>query len=318
MLRPPKKPYKKSRLSNQSSAESFEDDFDSGIESDTHSIRSSTEIDDKHRISTLEQLEIMAHHLYSVAIQLDWTTTGDTEADTPMNATVAVASDARGMVVLRPRLSSHEDLLAQVIRQLDTQTILVMNNTITAQVHQRIPPMDNRLKFHDNDEVVIYDTLSDILNVKHHEHSGFCLIRDTKSVMLWSADAKDLVVQARECERALTKSLYKIDFGIATSQAHREQLSEKDERAPKVSVVEVDSHDLENSYATRLPMRLIWPTTVALTFLIMGLANGQLMSQLLVAILLDRTYHQVVFALYIPMACFLSAVSSSMSLTQRH
>lgn len=304
------KAYRQSLTSSPICAATEKVDSNSSTANETQPRISTTKENERNHISSFEQLEIMAHHLHTIAVHLEWTRTEDFE-DALVNATVAVASEDRVMVVVRPMATTHEDLLAAVIRKLDTQAILIMNNKITLQIHQRIPPMDDRLILHDNNEIIIYDTLSDVLSVKHHAKSGYCLVRDTGSVMLWSDDAKDLVYQTRECERALTRSLYTVDFAIATTKAQRFQpVSDEKHAYTNVSVKEVSSSDLERSTSPQLPVRFIWPIIVACTFLIMGLANGQLLSALLVAVLLDGTYHQVVFALYIPMACFLSAVSS--------
>lgn len=250
-------------------------------------------------LGEIDELEIMADHLYQSAQQLEWTKNGD------IDDYVVLSSPYSDDSAVRPAYNLYESPLEVLAGKVNATALLRMSSELTTKIIEHIPPMKSQVVLDDGRTI---DVVQECAAIKQRSKRGainFCLERSSLTAIIWSHNPKKLIAEAKRCEKDLVSLLWSSNEHILTADCNEKAIEKND---IIISINEVSEHDLEARPYTSKPARYIWPATVALTFVILGLIYGQLVSDVLLNMLLDGAVMQGVFLIYLPLAGFLSSV----------
>lgn len=269
-------------------------------------------------INDINELDIMADHLFRSVINAEWAPEHSEWPTRHEDICVIVRSPHVATEVVRPDCAAEDASIVKLTRKCEAQAAMTMRNELTMKFLQRIPPMSNVVKLLDGRKIDVFESFGNSVTLKRPQKSGFCLIRDVDSAFVWSNNAKLLIAEGRKCEQALSTMLWTTSLTDTRSWAFQGSVI-TDEKEPdtviEVQEIELDEEfpDIEQQRRNQRETRLVWPIIVAMTFMLMGLAMGKLLSELVLALVRDGTIYQGLFLLYVPLSCFLSAVRTSES-----
>ena len=252
-------------------------------------------------IGDIDELEIMADHLYKSAVSMDWV------ADDKSHEAVMLRSAVTDDYTVRPERDVPTEALGHLATRVGAYAVLRMSSEIVCKVIDRIPPMHKSVKLEDGQFIEVLEQCNSIKKRNTRGGTTFCLERSTHTAIVWSVNPKNLLKECRKCEQYLASLLWRPVNSTTGSGAL--EASEKNEGV--VVVVQEVDEDVERQSVEQKPVRLVWPTIVALTFVLIGMIFGLQLSGLMMAIILDGTYFQAVFLIYVPLAGFFSAVSTT-------
>lgn len=266
-------------------------------------------------INDINELDIMADYLYRASIIADWLRKRALWPTHHEDICVVVCSTHANTEAVRPECNRPDANITKLTWKCEAQAALTMRNDLTKKFLQRVPPMSNVVKLLDGQKIDVYESFANAVPLQRPKKSGFCLIRDIEAAFVWTNNAKTLIAKGRYCEQALSTMLWTTPLTNTRSWALSEiSITAEKDTGTNIEVHEIeigeDNENCEPHLKPHREMRLVWPVVVASTFILMGLATGQLLSELVLAIIRDGTYYQVLFILYIPLSCFLSAVKT--------
>lgn len=260
----------------------------------------------------VDELAIMAEHLYQNARALGWTREDRKPDRDDWPPSVAVRNTYTNSVAIRPEGPWRYNL-RNVINDLEAEAVMILQNNTTADFLERTAPMSQSVTLTNNKIIDVYESIEDISELSALDSSGFCLVRDLQAALVWTRNVKSFIRECHTCEQALSMTLWRnnhSNFNSWAFQDYKLPSGKREQTTVEVHEVEEESafgvHCLQH---THRPTRLIWPVSVAITFILMGLIIGSLLSDLVLAVVRDGTFVQLLFILYLPLTGFLSSVS---------
>lgn len=261
-------------------------------------------------ISDIDELSVMADHLYQAASDLDYIEHSNRSGACE---TVFVRSQYGFSSASRPEKLTPTTHLRTMADSLQSNAMLMITSTVTREIVERVPPMVQHIRLIGGAEISIYESCEDALSHKDMATSGFYLIRQQLAAIVWTDNAKLLISEGRKCDKALSLLLWDANDSIQTLwQFESDQTKKTDNEEIKVTIQELSGEqasDSESQTVSLREQRLVWPMIVALTFIFLGWILGKLTSSNIQAVIRDGTLYQLTFLLYLPLACCLSAVS---------
>lgn len=255
-------------------------------------------------ITDIDELEIMADHLFQSIRLMDWT------KDSSLQDFILLRSGSSDECVMRPDVYLEKSSMETVAMRVNAQAILRMSSELATKVIEQIPPMSSRIALRDGREIEVVESCETIKERNKRGGTTFCLERSTHTAIVWSDNPKYLLKEAKKCERDLVSLLWSPKSQTNAPSAYVVDTQEKTSNV-LVEVREIldnDPHSLETQSQLQKPARLVWPTIVSLTFVLMGAIFGRLLSSVATAVQRDGTYEQAAFVLYLPLVGFLSSV----------
>lgn len=250
-------------------------------------------------MAEIDEADLMLEHLFEIAEGNDWFDIDEEEH----NIQLMTIRSSVNTYVSRP-LGDEQTALEFVSQGLNCDGALLMCTEATRVLIDSTPPMAKSIVLGGEVNKLVDNVLPfpayDIMQVR-----GICFIKELGAAIIWNDDASKLIDYARLWDERITKLVYSekdklINHSVFTS-------SEENEKGA-ANVLESKVGDEEiGRMAPGREAQLMWPITVALTFIIMGLLVGVVLKSVVEEVIESGQYVHLAYVLYIPLVCILTA-----------
>jgi hypothetical protein len=252
-------------------------------------------------LSDLDAAALMADHLQSIAVRKVWTD------PYTRKECVLLRRSGTDKFVSRPFDAIEADGIHWAAK-LRCEGLMLLRSELVRRTLRRLAPCNNIIRLADGRVLKVIDNISCLEEAHGVVQDGFLLCRALQAAVVWTTDPERLVPQCKACEMDLAAILWpSASDGLKKFHLGEVQIAKEAFVAVReLTSVELD-RELEAQERQQRPTAVIWPIIVSVSLILVGLLCGKMMHSVVQAVLQDKAWFQLAFALYLPLAAFLSA-----------
>ena len=250
-------------------------------------------------IQEIDEADLMLEHLFEIAEGNDWFDIDEEE----YNIQLMTIRSSVNTYVSRP-LGDEQTALEVVARGLSCDGCMIMSTDATRRLIESTPPMAKSIILGGKVNKLV-DNILPFPSYEVLQTSGICFIKEIQGAILWNDDASALIEYAQKWDEHITKLVFSEKSKLIDHTAFG---TDADFQKDFVNIHEKTSEDEERALqGEERPAQLMWPLTVAMTFVIMGLLAGTIVKAVVIELIQSGSYLHLAYLVYIPLVCVLSA-----------
>lgn len=272
--------------------------------SDTEGLLSHEHPDDW--MQDIDEADLMLEHLFEIAEGNDWFDIDEEEN----NIQLMTIRSSLNTYVSRP-LGDEQTALEFVAKGLSCDGCMLLVTDATRKLIESTPPTAKSIILGGHVNKLV-DNILPFPAYEITQTSGICFIKEIQGAILWVDDASKLNEYAQMWDEHITKLVFSEKSKLVD---HSIFGTEKDFQKDFANIHEKPvGSDIDEEIGSEpdRQVQLMWPLTVAMTFVIMGLLIGTVAKSVVVEVVESGSYVHLLYFLYVPIVVILTAFFLSM------
>ncbi|BFZ57040.1 hypothetical protein PYCC9005_004090 [Savitreella phatthalungensis] len=252
----------------------------------------------------IDEADLLLEHLFEIAEGNEWFDIDEEDED--LQLLTVRSSD--NVYVSRPE-GEDKTTLEHIARGLNCDGCMILVTEATRTLIDSSPPIATSVVL-DGKINKLVDNLLPFPSYDVMQRSGICFVREIGGAVLWNDEALDLIDYVTSWEKKINQLVFNEKDKLISQSVYGDA---KEVKVEEYELQDDEEQRLENGELTGSnapedrPTMLMWPATVGLTFVVMGLMVGTIVRSVITEVMQSADYMHLLYLLYIPLVVMLTA-----------
>ncbi|ORY80971.1 glycosyl transferase family group 2-domain-containing protein [Protomyces lactucae-debilis] len=257
-------------------------------------------------LADIDESDLMLEHLFEVAEGNDWFDIDEEEAQMQLMTIRAGV----GQYVSRP-LGTEITPLELIAQGLNCDAAMLMCTDATRVLLDCTPPTARNIVI-GGEIVKLVDNILPFPAYDGTKVRGICFVKELDGCIIWNEDASTINDYARKWDEIITRLVFSEKEKLTDQSIFG---TEQDFQKNHKNIFEQGLSDEEAAVEAERPTMILWPMTVAVTFIVMGALMGTVLKEVVIEFMQSKDLKNLLFLITIPLvgmmvAFFLSIISA--------